>query len=89
MRLTCIALCALLLGSVFGISQAGEAKKKWRVGFSQCNLGEPWRANMFEDLKKEVAKYPDDIELIHKDAPSLLQMGTGSLLDVKRRGVWW
>ncbi len=68
MRVLRFALCALLLAPMFGLSQAGEAKKKWRVGFSQCNLGEPWRANMFEDLKKEVTKYPDDIELIHKDA---------------------
>lgn len=62
-----ILLCALALGSALVGVQAGE-KKKWRVGFSQCNLGEPWRANMYEDLKREVAKYPDDIELIHKDA---------------------
>lgn len=67
MKTACIILCALLLGMA-GDAKAGEAKKKWRVGFSQCNLGEPWRANMYEDLKREVAKYPDDIELIHKDA---------------------
>lgn len=66
MKTICLALCAVLLGSAFMGVQAGE--KKWRVGFSQCNLGEPWRANMYEELKKEVAKYPDDIELIHKDA---------------------
>lgn len=67
MRHLCIALCALLIGSACIGAHAAE-KKKWRIGFSQCNLGEPWRANMYEMLKKEVAKYPDDIELIHKDA---------------------
>ncbi|MDR1613627.1 MAG: substrate-binding domain-containing protein [Planctomycetota bacterium] len=67
MRYLWIALCALLLGQAIVGVEAGE-KKKWRVGFSQCNLGEPWRAAMYEDLKREVAKYPDDIELIHKDA---------------------
>ncbi len=67
MRKLCIALCLLLAGQAFVGLQAGE-KKKWRIGFSQCNLGEPWRANMYEELKKEVAKYPDDLELVHKDA---------------------
>lgn len=67
MKYLWIALCALLLGQAIVGVEAGE-RKKWRVGFSQCNLGEPWRAAMYEDLKKEVAKYPDDIELIHKDA---------------------
>lgn len=66
MRHLCIVICAVLLGQFAFTAQAGE--KKWRVGFSQCNLGEPWRANMFEELKRECAKYPNDIELIHKDA---------------------
>ncbi|MDR3211541.1 MAG: substrate-binding domain-containing protein [Planctomycetota bacterium] len=66
MKKLCLLLGLLLIGqAVFGL-QAGE--KKWRVGFSQCNLGEPWRANMYEDLKREVAKYANEIELIHKDA---------------------
>ena len=67
MRYLGIALCAFLLGQTL-ISGVEAGEKKWRVGFSQCNLGEPWRANMYEDLKRECAKYPNDIELIHKDA---------------------
>ncbi|MCC8165954.1 MAG: substrate-binding domain-containing protein [Planctomycetes bacterium] len=66
MRILNALLCAVLVCAVVGTVDAGE--KKWRVGFSQCNLGEPWRANMYEELMREVAKYPDDIELIHKDA---------------------
>ncbi len=66
MRYLCIALFALLVGQAFVGAEAGE--KKWKIGFSQCNLGEPWRAQMYEDLKREVAKYPNDLELIHKDA---------------------
>ncbi len=68
MRKLCIVLCLFMVGQAVLLANAGETKKKWRVGFSQCNLGEPWRANMYEDLKKEVAKYPNDLELIHKDA---------------------
>lgn len=62
--LLCAALLALLAA---GASPAGE-KAVWRIGFSQCNLGEPWRANMYEDLKREVAKRGGELVLIHKDA---------------------
>ena len=66
MRYLWIALCVFFLGQALVGAQAGE--KKWRIGFSQCNLGEPWREQMYADLRREVAKYPNDIELIHKDA---------------------
>ena len=62
-----LLLCLAVVGLLSNIALAGE-KKKWRIGFSQCNLGEPWRQQMYADLKREVAKYPDDLELIHKDA---------------------
>ena len=67
MRYLLIALFALLVGQAVVTADAAE-KKTWRIGFSQCNLGEPWRANMYEELKKEVAKRGDALELIHKDA---------------------
>lgn len=34
---------------------------------SQCNLGEPWRVQMNEDLKKAAAAHPE-IKLVYKDA---------------------
>lgn len=68
MRGLLLAVCALALGQLIVGAEAGEAKKKWRVGFSQCNLGEQWRANMYEELLKAVARHSDEIELIHKDA---------------------
>lgn len=41
--------------------------RQYRVGMSQCNLGEPWRVQMNADLRAAAAKYPW-IELVEKDA---------------------
>ncbi len=42
-------------------------KKKFVVGFSQCNTAEPWRDAMNKLMTAEVAKYPD-MELVISDA---------------------
>ncbi len=39
----------------------------WRIGMSQCNLGEPWRVQMNDDIRVAAAKYPD-IQVTYKDA---------------------
>jgi ribose transport system substrate-binding protein len=41
--------------------------KKWTVGMSQCNLGEPWRVQMNTDVKTAAAKHPD-LNVVYKDA---------------------
>lgn len=48
---------------------AGSAAedRKWVIGMSQCNLGEPWRVQMNADLKK-AAEAHDNIEMVFKDA---------------------
>ncbi len=66
-RIMLLAVCLLLVGAALTRSEAAE-KKKWRIGFSQCNLGEQWRANMYEELLKAVERHSDELELIHKDA---------------------
>jgi len=55
-------------------SESGSAEKKkgtpetpWVIGMSQCNLGEPWRVQMNEDLKKAGAAHAN-LKLIFKDA---------------------
>lgn len=52
-------------------SVSEEAKKetaqKWTIGMSQCNLGEPWRVQMNQDIKNEAEKYPE-IRTVYKDA---------------------
>ena len=54
----------ILLG--LGLS-AQAADKKYVIGMSQCNLGEPWRVQMNADVKRAADKHPN-IEVIYKDA---------------------
>ncbi len=44
-----------------------EAVQKWTIGMSQCNLGEPWRVQMNQDIKNEAEKHPE-IRVVYKDA---------------------
>ncbi|HVO20126.1 MAG TPA: substrate-binding domain-containing protein [Anaeromyxobacter sp.] len=46
---------------------ARAADKKYVIGMSQCNLGEPWRVQMNADVKRAAEKHPN-IEVIYKDA---------------------
>lgn len=70
---TSLALCALLAGALaWGCARparkrAGTAADPWLVGMSQCNLGEPWRVQMNEDLRRAAAAHPE-IKLAFKDA---------------------
>ena len=45
---------------------AGTAENPWRIGLSQCNLGEPWRVQMNRDIEQAAAAHPG-IQLIAKD----------------------
>jgi len=46
---------------------AVETAARWTIGMSQCNLGEPWRVQMNQDLKTEAALHPE-IKVVFKDA---------------------
>ncbi len=51
-------------------SDSGKQPDKGRtytIGMSQCNLGEPWRVQMNEDIRTAAAKYPE-LKVIFKDA---------------------
>jgi ribose transport system substrate-binding protein len=37
------------------------------IGMSQCNLGEPWRVQMNEDIQTAAAKHPN-LKVVYKDA---------------------
>ncbi|MFH1069865.1 MAG: substrate-binding domain-containing protein, partial [Candidatus Glassbacteria bacterium] len=67
---------ALLAGLVLAVGCSGgeksgreqkQAKKKWVIGMSQCNLGEPWRVQMNADIRAEAEKHPE-VEVVYKDA---------------------
>ncbi|NOR14302.1 MAG: substrate-binding domain-containing protein [Candidatus Aminicenantes bacterium] len=40
---------------------------QWKIGMSQCNLGEPWRVQMNQDIKNAAEEFPE-IQVIFKDA---------------------
>jgi ribose transport system substrate-binding protein len=46
---------------------AGAAEPKWVVGMSQCNLGEPWRVQMNEDIRRAAAEHVE-LRVVFKDA---------------------
>lgn len=50
-----------------GGGHAGTKEDPFVVGMSQCNLGEPWRVQMNQDLKDAAAKHPE-LKLVFKDA---------------------
>jgi ribose transport system substrate-binding protein len=64
------AASAVLLG---GCGQSKEetkespAARQYVIGMSQCNLGEPWRVQMNQDVKDAAAKHPE-LKVIFKDA---------------------
>jgi ribose transport system substrate-binding protein len=63
-----LSLTALILIAASG-AQAAALKHgdKWIIGVSQCNLGEPWRVQMNEDIRKAAEGHPE-IQLVFKDA---------------------
>jgi ribose transport system substrate-binding protein len=58
---------ALLAAAAAALGPAQEPKKKFLVGFSQCNNAEPWRQAMNAAAKAEAGKHPE-IELVFADA---------------------
>ena len=74
-RASLFGLAALLLASTTVASckskgkqaHAGTAQDPFVIGVSQCNLGEPWRAQMNADLKAAAGKH-DNLSLVFKDA---------------------
>ena len=44
-----------------------KTSAKRTIGMSQCNLGEPWRVQMVNDIREAASSHPD-ISVIFKDA---------------------
>jgi ribose transport system substrate-binding protein len=70
----------------FGAEEtAKEPTKKYVIGMSQCNLGEPWRVQMNADVKAAADKHPE-LEVIFKDAQNkaeVQQAHIGEFVDQK------
>ncbi len=68
-RCSCLALVSLLAASpTVGLAADNtKTKSSYRIGMSQCNLGEPWRVEMNADIKAAAEKHPN-LKVIFKDA---------------------
>jgi len=66
-----LASCALFLGCSKNDPSAAPTEKKakstFKVGMSQCNLGEPWRVEMNAQIKAAAEKHPN-LQMVFKDA---------------------
>ncbi len=49
------------------VASKKQPSKKWVIGMSQCNRGEPWRVQMDADIKKYADRHPE-LKVIFKDA---------------------
>ena len=61
-----LAATVALCGTV-AVCAKKPAKRQWVIGMSQCNLGEPWRVQMNEDIRVAAAKHPE-LKVVYKDA---------------------
>jgi ribose transport system substrate-binding protein len=50
-----------------GKKHAGTPEDPFVIGMSQCNLGEPWRVQMNEDIKRAAEKHKN-LKVVFKDA---------------------
>jgi len=68
--LNAIALILTLAfcGGCGGSGGGAGGPSKWKIGMSQCNLGEPWRVQMNADIKAAADKRPEKLQVIFKDA---------------------
>ncbi|MEW5975495.1 MAG: substrate-binding domain-containing protein [Acidobacteriota bacterium] len=63
-----LAFCVSCGGSPQPQSGGGTpAGAKWKIGMSQCNLGEPWRVQMNLDIQKAAEEHPE-VQVLFKDA---------------------
>ena len=61
------AMLASSLAAGAATVNAGEEKEKYVIGMSQCNLGEPWRVAMNEQIERAAKEHPE-FEVIFSDA---------------------
>jgi ribose transport system substrate-binding protein len=88
-----LAFAALVVCAGCGKKQqAGQTtgtpgKKKWTIGMSQCNLGEPWRVQMNKDIEEAAKQHSDEIEVIFKDAQNKTEVQQAQVREFIQMGV--
>lgn len=71
--IVCLAGCKKTSSDATDGSSSGQAdgsaaaKATYTIGMSQCNLGEPWRVQMNDDIRRAAAVHPE-LKVIFKDA---------------------
>src|SRR3954454_7713915 len=83
MRRFAILTLGALAAASFAFAQPAQTKpaakgaaKPLRIGYSQCNRGEPWREQMDKDIKAAAAAHPE-IKLAARDAQNEVQRQIG------------
>jgi ribose transport system substrate-binding protein len=66
--------------------RAGTAEDPFVIGMSQCNLGEPWRVQMNEDIKRAAAGRPN-LKLIYKDAQNDSLVQRSQVEELVQQGI--
>ena len=66
-RLFALALVLALGLSLLQLGVRAEAKKEFVIGMSQCNLGEPWRVAMNDQIAMAAAQHPE-FKIVYADA---------------------
>src|SRR5438105_4339975 len=60
--------------------------KKWTIGMSQCNLGEPWRVQMNADVRAAAAAHPE-LTLLYSDAQNRSETQQSQVREFVQRKV--
>ena len=67
-------------------SHAGTPESPFVIGMSQCNLGEPWRAQMNEDIAAAAKKHPE-VKVVFKDARNDSLVQRAQVEELVQQGV--
>jgi ribose transport system substrate-binding protein len=88
-----LLLLALLSAAAAGMAGCGQPEAsgdggsaRWRVGMSQCNLGEPWRVQMNADIEAAAREHPE-LEVTYKDAQNDTRQQQAQVREFVEAGV--
>jgi ribose transport system substrate-binding protein len=76
----------VLLGALCGSACGRRNEAKFLVGFSQCNLGEPWRVAMNADVAARAKDFPQ-MEIVFADAQQDNAKQVADVENFLRQGV--
>jgi ribose transport system substrate-binding protein len=89
---TVLALCGCSSTEKKNAGASGQpdepaAKRKFVIGMSQCNLGEPWRVQMNADIEAAAKEHSDEIEVLFSDAQNRSETQQSQVREFIQRGV--